>query len=89
MLQITGRPHVRPVIAFFVLPFGITSGLLLAFPGLVEAAFGPLSAAHPVFIPTLWSPIMSGIALVLWVGRTAMFRHEATEVMQTIPASAT
>ncbi|WP_209426665.1 CPBP family intramembrane glutamic endopeptidase [Pararhodobacter sp. SW119] len=65
------NPPVRSVFTFFALTFGIAWGLLvllLAFPAPIEAAFGPLRASHPLFILAVWSPAISGIALVLWYG---------------------
>lgn len=77
MMQTTGWPPVRSVIVFFALTFGIAWGLLvflLAFPGPIEAAFGPLRASHPLFILAVWSPAISGIALVLWYGGVSGLR---------------
>jgi hypothetical protein len=77
MIQTTAAPPVRSVIVFFALTFGIAWGLLVllvAFPAPIEAAFGPLRASHPLFILAVWSPAISGIALVLWYGGVSGLR---------------
>jgi uncharacterized protein len=66
-------PPVRSVIAFFVLTFAIAWGLVglyLAVPGPIEAAFGPLRAAHPLFILAVYAPAISAFILVLRYGGT-------------------
>jgi uncharacterized protein len=71
MTRRSAGPTVHSVLAFFALTFGIAWGLLvilLAFPGQLEAAFGPLRASHPLFILAVWSPALSAVVLVLWYG---------------------
>lgn len=65
------EPPVRSVVLFFVLTFALAWGLMgvmLVFRDAVEAALGPLRAAHPLFILAVWSPAISGLLLVLWYG---------------------
>ncbi len=67
-------PPARSVLAFFALTFGIAWGLMglyLAVPGPIEAAFGPLRAAHPLFILAVYAPAISAFILVLRYGGMA------------------
>lgn len=65
------QPPVRSVVIFFGLTFGIAWGLvavLAAFPGTVEAVFGPVRHSNPLFIIAVWSPALSAVFLVLRYG---------------------
>ncbi|WP_114964286.1 type II CAAX endopeptidase family protein [Alkalilacustris brevis] len=61
-------PPFGSVWAFFALTFALSWGLVglfLVAPGPVEALFGPVRAAHPLFILGVYSPAIAAFILVL------------------------
>jgi membrane protease YdiL (CAAX protease family) len=72
------------LVAFFVLTFAITWGLgalLMLFPGLFEALFGPLSAASPAFVLAVAGPTLAATILTAarhgWAGLCDLYARLA------------
>ncbi|MCG6883892.1 MAG: CPBP family intramembrane metalloprotease [Silicimonas sp.] len=66
--DIRGVPY-QALIAFYLMTFAISWGVIGAYillPEFAEAAFGPISGAHPLFFLATWAPAISGIVLVLY-----------------------
>jgi uncharacterized protein len=63
---------------YFVLTFGIAWGILGAFifqPDAMQAMFGPLTGAHPLFVLAVYAPAIAAfIVVVLWGGVVALGR---------------
>lgn len=76
----TGRSGQVPslaIIAFFLLTFSITWGLIgvyIFFPEWASATFGEISGSHPFFFLAAWAPAISAFALVVYFGGVSGLR---------------
>jgi len=67
----------RAIVAFFVVTFVITWGLIgfyIFFPDTALASFGKISGTHPFFFLATWAPAISAFMVVLLYSRTAGVR---------------
>lgn len=71
-------PPPQSVWVFFAFAFAIAwglAGLFMAFPEPIEALFGEVRAAHPLFILAVYAPAIAAFALVFWYGGLAGLRR--------------
>ena len=80
-----------PLIAFVVLTFAITWGVIGAYilwPDAMAARFGAISRAHPLFFVATWAPAIAAVAVVLFHGGTrGLGRFAARLLIWRCPAS--
>ena len=80
-----------PLIAFVVLTFAITWGVIGAYilwPDAMAARFGAISGAHPLFFIATWAPAIAAVAVVLFHGGTrGLGRFAARLLIWRCPAS--
>ena len=66
----TSRIPSQALIAFLILTFGITWGLIGVYilrPEWASATFGAISGSHPFFFIATWAPAISAFALLLYI----------------------